>query len=100
MRTAIIALLSAFWLAAQSTTVTFDVDGVAPIAVISLAGAGAGDCDNGDDDYWKLHGPTIPFAIVYADLSTAAVSEEGQRPVQEFHVRKPPLYQLNAAWRI
>jgi hypothetical protein len=100
MRTAIIALLSAFWLAAQSTTVKIDVDGICPIAVITLAGPAPGDCDDDDDDYRKLHGPTITFTMVYTDSSIAAAGELGPRLVQEFHVGKLPLYQINAAWRI
>ena len=99
MRTAIIALLSAFWLVAQSTTVKIDVDGICPIAVITLAGPAPGDCDD-DEDYRKLHGSTITFAMVYTDSSMPAARESGPRLVQEFHVGKLPLYQLNAAWRI
>ena len=98
MRTAIIALLSAFWLVAQSTTVKIDVDGICPIAVFTHAGAVPGDCD--DDDYRKLHGPTITFTTGYTNSSMLAASELGPCLVQEFHVGKLPLYQLNAAWRI
>ena len=98
MRTAIIALLSVFWLAAQSITVTIDVDGICPTAVITLTGAVPGDCD--DDDYRKLHVPTNTFTTVYTDSSMPAASELGPRLLQESHFGKLPLYQLNAAWRI
>ena len=100
MRTTILTLLFAFTVAAQSATIKVDADGFYPIAVITLDGTVLGDCDDGDDDYRKLHDPTITIAMVYADSSMTVVSAKGPRLVQEFHIGKSPLYQLNAAWRI
>ena len=100
MRTTILTLLFAFTLVAQSATIKVDADGFCPISVITLAGAVLGDCDEGDDDYRKLHGATITLAMVYPDSSMTATSANRQRLVQEFHVGKLPLYQRNGAWRI
>lgn len=100
MRSTILALLFLFSLAAQSATITVDADGFGPIAVITLASAVLGDCDEGDDNYRKLHGATITLAMVYPDSSRVEIIVLGRRRIQEFRLGKSPLYQLHAAWRI
>ena len=100
MRSAIVALLIAIFLAAQSAPLKVDADGFRPFAIVTLVGGALGENTDGDDDDRKLHGARVSLAIAYPDLSMAAVSVQGQSQVQEFHIVKSPLYQLNAVWRI
>jgi len=100
MHSAIVAILIAIFLAAQSAAIKVDADGLRPFTVVTLVGSALGEATEGDDDDRKLHGARVSLAIAYPDLSMAAVSVQGPRQIQEFDFGKSPLYQLHAAWRI
>ena len=96
----IIAILFVFAVAAQSASIKVDADGFCSIAVITPVSGALGDYDEGDDSYRKLQCAPVTLDIAHPDPSLSVVSVPGEPRVEEFHVGKSPLYQLNAVWRI
>ncbi len=100
MHRAIVALLIAFFLAAESATIFVDDDGFRPRAIGALVSDGLANSANADNDRRKFTGPGTALAITYPDSLAGELHAQRYHGSQRFYLGKSPLYQLNANWRI
>ena len=100
MNGAIVAILIAFFVAAESATIFVDDDGFRPRAIGALGTDVLANNANTDYERRKFIYPGSALAAVYMDSPASQLGAQTPLRFRGFFVGKSPLYQLNAAWRI
>ena len=100
MQSAIVALLIAFFVAAESATIFVDDDGFRPRAIGALAADVVANNASTDNDRRKFISAGTTLAATYIGSPAGQLGAQTHFRLRAFFVGKSPLYELNAAWRI